>query len=57
MGSPTSFLSYEQLKPKRRVFFTESLVAMVTYYVKIINESYSAIISLSNDTISLSLSE
>ena len=41
-GSQTSFLSYEQLKPKQRVYFTGSLAAMVTYYVKIINESYLA---------------
>ena len=57
MGPPTSFLSYEQLKPKCRVFFTGSLVAMVTCYVKIIKESYLAIILLSNDTILWSLSD
>ena len=50
------FLSYEQLNPKLRVFFTVSLVAMVTDYIKIINKTYLAIIHLSNDTILLSLS-
>ena len=50
-------LSYEQLKPKKRAFLTGSLVAMVTYCVKITNESYLAIIFLSNDTILLSLSD
>ena len=44
-------MSYEQLKQKYRVFLTGSLVTMVTYYVKIINESHLAMISLSNDTI------
>ena len=44
--SLTSFLSYEQLKPKSRVFFTGSLVDMVTYYVKLINKFYFTIILL-----------
>ena len=39
------------------VFFTASLIAMVTCYVKIINKSYFAIIILSNNTILLSLSD
>ena len=38
----------------RGVLFTGSLVTMVTYYVKIINESYLAIITLYNVTILLS---
>ena len=57
MGVTDFVLSYEQLKPKCKVFFTGSLVAMVTYYVKIIKESYLAVILLSSDTILLTLSD
>ena len=44
-------------KTKLKGVFTGSLVAMVTYYANIINESYIAIIRLSTDTILLSLSD
>ena len=37
--------------------FTGFLVAMVTNYVKVITKTYLAIITLSNDTILLSLSD
>ena len=55
-GSLTSFLSYEHLKPKKRVFSTGFRVAMVTNYEKIIHKTYLAIIHLSNDTMLLSFS-
>ena len=44
-------------KANQTVFFTGSLAAMVTYDDKIMDESYLAIISLSNDTKLLSLSD
>ena len=55
-GSPTSFLSYNHLKPKR-LLLTGSLVAMVTYDVTIMNESPLVMIILSNDTMLLRLSD
>ena len=46
MGSPSSFLRYEQLKPKHGVFLQGFPVATVTFYVTKINKSFSAIISV-----------
>ena len=43
-------------KAKIKGVFTSFLVSMVTYDVKIMNDSYLVIISLLNDTILLSLS-
>ena len=43
------------LNPKERVFSAGSLVVMVNFDVKTLNESYLVIIGLSNDTILLSL--
>ena len=42
-------------KAKVKGIFTGSVIAMVTYYVNIIEKTYLAIVHLSDDTILLSL--
>ena len=53
MGSPSSFLRYEQLQPKYRVFLQGVPVAMVTSCVTIMTNFYSAIIAVSYGTTTL----
>ena len=52
--SKNSFLSYNHLKPKLRVFLTGYTVAMETSEVKKVTETYSAIIGHSFNTIDIS---
>ena len=49
------FLTFDQLKPKYRVFLPGFPVAKVIYYVTIMAASCSAIISVSYGTITLML--
>ena len=54
-GSPSSFLRYEQLNPKYRVFLLVFSVAKVTYYITIMITSCLEIIGVSYGTITLQL--
>ena len=56
MGVTDLVFELRAAKAKIRVFFTGSPVATATDYIKIIDKTYLAIITLSNDTILLSLS-
>ena len=55
MGSSSSFLRYEQLNPKYRVFLLGSPVAKVTYYITIMITSCLEMISVLSGTITLLL--
>ena len=55
LGSPSSFLRYEQLKPKYRMFLQGFPVSMVTCYATKMTASCSAIIGVSHGTITLLL--
>lgn len=55
MGSPSSFLRYDQLRRKYRAFLQGFPVTMVTYYVTIMTAFYSAKISVSYGNITLLL--
>ena len=55
LGSPSSFFRYEQLKPKYRVFLQGFSVAMVTCYATTMPASCSAIIGVSQGTVTLLL--
>ena len=50
---PSSFFIYEQLKPKYRVFVQGFPVSTVTCYITKMTASFSAIISVSDGTITL----
>ena len=52
-GSPSSFLRYEQLNPKYRVFLLGSPVAKVTYNITIMITSCLEMIIFSYGTITL----
>ena len=57
MGAPSSFLRYEQLKPKYGVFLQGFPVAMVTFYVTKMTKSFSAIIGVRYGSITLLLND
>ena len=53
MGSPSSFLSYKDLKLKLRVFLTGHVVAMVTYWATKLTANYFPMIGQFVDTMIL----
>ena len=54
-GSLSSFLRYEQLNPKYRVFLLGFPIAKVTYYITVMITSCLEMISVSYGTITLLL--